>query len=171
MTPQPPATRRRGLRGRSRGSVVVAVVLGASLAGCGGHAQRSAVPLYPVAGKVTLDGAPLAGAVVEFLPEGETRGQGASGPTGADGSYTLSTPFGEPGVTSGRYRVTIRKLVNASPPDPSDPAPPPIESAGRDALPPTYSDPGRSTLSAVVAPGDNPHVDLALKSARRARAR
>jgi len=42
-----------------------------------------------VQGRVTIDGKPLAGKTVKFVPEPGTPGQGAGATTNAEGEYTL----------------------------------------------------------------------------------
>ena len=71
------------------------------LAGCGGG-------LVPVAGTVTLDGEPVAGAKVTFIPAGP--GIPATGTTDATGRYELRIGSGRTGVPRGRYGVTVSKL-------------------------------------------------------------
>ena len=71
------------------------------LAGCGGG-------LAPVSGTVTLDGEPVAGAKVTFLPAGP--GIPATGTTDATGRYQLRIGSGRTGVPRGRYGVTVSKL-------------------------------------------------------------
>ena len=71
------------------------------LAGCGGG-------LAPVSGTVTLDGEPVAGAKVTFLPAGP--GIPATGTTDATGRYELRIGSGRTGVPRGRYGVTVSKL-------------------------------------------------------------
>src|SRR4051794_2865052 len=85
---------------------MAALLLG--IAGCS-QTPRSEVPLVPASGKVTLDGKPLPEADIEFIPEGDTRGQGGSARTNADGGYLAATPFGEAGLSSGIYKVVISK--------------------------------------------------------------
>lgn len=111
--------------------------------GCG-----TATRLVPVTGKVELDGNPLAGAVIAFIPTGDTLGTGASGRTEADGRYQLQTRQGK-GVMPGTYKVTISRWLR---PDGSDPLPdvPPIESDAREILPPRYSNAEETVLTAVV---------------------
>lgn len=55
------------------------------IAGCG----KSGLELYPVHGRITLDGKPLADAGVMFLPGGN--GPGAGGTTNCDGVFELVT--------------------------------------------------------------------------------
>lgn len=76
------------------------------LSGCGSPGKGK---LYPVQGKVTLDGAPLAGGQIAFHPDGEKGNKSRSVPTGAigsDGTYKLSTD-GKPGAPPGPYKVTV----------------------------------------------------------------
>ncbi|MEZ6138570.1 MAG: carboxypeptidase-like regulatory domain-containing protein [Pirellulaceae bacterium] len=74
------------------------------LAGCG-DALPSPVP---VSGKVTLGGQPVEGATVTFLSS--TGGRSASGKTGADGSFQLTTINTNDGARPGDYAVTIAKI-------------------------------------------------------------
>jgi hemoglobin len=62
-----------------------------------------------VSGVVTLDGKPLADAVVRFVPEAATADD-YSGSTNADGKYVLS------GVKPGKYAVSISKRKNKEDP-------------------------------------------------------
>ena len=74
------------MRHRYAGFSLLLVV--ASLAiGC----NRGPAPpkLVPVHGTVTLDGKPLPGAAVTFVPVGNTQGTGASGYTDQDGKYEV----------------------------------------------------------------------------------
>ena len=65
------------------------VVVLASLAGCGGGGPK----YVKVSGTVTLDGKPLADAVVQFAPKGskdnQNPGKSSSGYTDANGHYVL----------------------------------------------------------------------------------
>ena len=70
------------------------------LAGCGGP------KLLPVSGVVTLDGQPVAGAGVMFLPA--DKGPATGGTTDATGKFELSTT-NRRGIAPGRYRVTVTK--------------------------------------------------------------
>ncbi len=76
--------------------------------GCGGES----FPLVPVAGRVTLDGQPLAGAHVAFEPvsatESREAGPGSYATTDVQGRYELVSLDGEPGAVVGQHRVSIR---------------------------------------------------------------
>ena len=71
----------------------------------------------PVSGTVTLDGKPLSGVMVSFIPTGSTRGTGAGGYTDKAGKYELTATHGGKGTPVGEYRVLAAKLVM---PDGSD---------------------------------------------------
>src|SRR5438552_837698 len=87
---------------RIRGPLGVAI-LAALLAGCG----RGPVP---VEGIVTLDGQPVQGATVLFLPQG---GQmlPAQAMTSGDGSFRLAMS-GHYGAMRGEYKVLVTKVIN-----------------------------------------------------------
>jgi hypothetical protein len=70
-----------------------------SSAGCGNRSVSK------VEGVVTLDGAPLSGATVSFMPVGE--GRPASGLTDRDGNFRLSTFRTDDGALAGDYRVIV----------------------------------------------------------------
>jgi len=71
------------------------------LAGCGSG-------LVQVEGTVSLDGAPLDGAKVSFIPAGD--GIPASGTTDAAGAFRLAVGSGQPGARPGRYQVAVTKV-------------------------------------------------------------
>ena len=106
----------------------------------------------PVAGKVTLDGKPLANARINFQPVGEklNTGIGSFGKADANGEYTLSLIDGSsPGAIVGKHRVAISaydegKAVN--PEDDRKKGPP-------DRVPLRYN--VQTELSFDVKPGNN----------------
>lgn len=87
------------------------LLLGSTLAGCGGGGDKMQVA--PVAGRITLDGVPLAKAEVLFLPIGSKAQQGVVAPskgvTNEDGRYTLTLELnGATGALVGKHRVEVR---------------------------------------------------------------
>ncbi|MEK6260406.1 MAG: hypothetical protein AABP62_17440 [Planctomycetota bacterium] len=56
-----------------------------------------------VTGKVTVEGKPLSGCTIVFVPVGA--GSSASGLIGSDGSYKLATDGGREGAMAGKYKV------------------------------------------------------------------
>jgi hypothetical protein len=103
-----------------------------------------------VSGKVTLDGAPLADARVNFQPIGDARntGIGSFGKTDADGQYTLTLIDEKAqGAIVGKHRVMIRAITSTPDPARDDERPSP------DRVPPEYN--LKSTLTFDVQPGAN----------------
>lgn len=95
--------------------VLTAAVLMVAAVGCNG----SKFKMVPVSGTVTLDGEPLANAVVSFQPaatDGDNSGPGSSGRTDADGKFTLATQTKErdPGAIVGSHTVRISKPRGAT---------------------------------------------------------
>jgi hypothetical protein len=67
-----------------------------------------------VTGKVMVDGAPMEGITISFVPVGGT-GTAAFGMTDADGNYKLTTggaPFGT-GAIPGEYSATFSKVASS----------------------------------------------------------
>jgi hypothetical protein len=128
--------------------------------GCGGNGNPSHVR---VSGTITLNGAPLAGAQVTFIPINDTQGIGAEARTEADGRYQLIDRRGKPGTEPGAYKVTISKrLMPDGSEVPVDDKTPPIRSPARESLPPYYSDASRTRLQ-VVVPEQGGTIDFPLK--------
>ncbi|HID78716.1 MAG TPA: hypothetical protein EYP56_22325 [Planctomycetaceae bacterium] len=75
------------------------------LAGCG-----SRYDLGRVQGRVTIDGQPAEGLVVQFQPTAK-RGSSSAAITDADGWYQLMYTFNTPGAELGEHIVTIRSAA------------------------------------------------------------
>jgi hypothetical protein len=145
---------------------VVWVVIGL-VGGCGGPAS------VPAGGTVTLDGQPVAGAAVMFLPESEG-GLPAGAETDAAGHFSAAVP-NEAGVRPGRYKVTVSKIEPAGGPPktrktagdevvPADPraAMAGAKSPGKHLLPAGYADARTTPLRAEVPPGGTTALKLEL---------
>jgi hypothetical protein len=91
----------RVLSSLALGTLIVAIA-----AGCGSSAGKP----VSVEGLVTLDGEPVDGATVLFSPE-DGKGPPASGMTGTDGVFHLTTFNTGDGAMPGKYNVTITKLA------------------------------------------------------------
>jgi hypothetical protein len=121
--------------------------------------------LYPVRGRVTLEGKPLARAVVAFLPTFSV-GTHCVGETKADGTYELSH-LGQPGAGRGEYRVVVSYIVGPNG-QVADLASRSLDyipyelNNGKELLPPHYSNFSRSELRATVTP-DCPPINFELK--------
>lgn len=128
---------------------LVAAGLLLTLLGCGARGIN-------VSGIVTQDGKPLPGAVVTFIPVGDTQGLGGSGITGADGKFVLQAGRAETGIAPGEYKVTVSRFLR------KDGTPPPAdvplsESDARETLPAKYSDRKATTLKAAVGKEASSH--------------
>lgn len=136
--------------------------------GCGGS-DRSDVPLYPAQGKVTLGGKPLQDADLQFVPTGQTPGQGGYGKTNADGAYEIKTRYGETGLPAGDYKVVVSRAKGKGSVNPVDPDKPLPGTIDDEELSPTYTDPMATVLKATVASGGEPAHNFDLKPGKRKR--
>ena len=102
-------------------------------------------PLGLVSGTVTLDGVPLANAIVRFTPAGP--GRTSEGISDNDGHYRLLYLRAIPGANIDQHTVRITTASE--------------ENGGRELLPPRYH--SRTELEARVVSGSN-DLDFALRS-------
>jgi len=141
-------------------SIALSVLL--CTAGCGSNRPK----LVPVKGTVTVDGKPIEGALVTFLPQ--FAGQPAIGTTIADGTFTLTThPHGQ-GAMPGKHIITVSKVEVTGFLADKDGLSGGVAPEGvqqRWIVPKPYSDQKTSKLSAEVTGGMDP-VTLALDSKR-----
>lgn len=101
----------------------VCIVIAAVAVVCAGGCGRRGPPVQMVKGRVLLDGEPLGGASVGFLPAAPGSGVHAFAVTQADGTFQLTTlPRGVrgAGTTSAEYQVVVSKIVRV---DPNGPPP------------------------------------------------
>jgi hypothetical protein len=113
--------------------------------------QSAGVGLVAVGCTVKLNGAPIEGAVVTFIPEDCMLGRvkGGSGTTDADGSAEILGEGGTPGLAYGLYKVTVA----------------PRPEGTSDEIPARYRTP--SELGREVYPdarGGFPSIEINLKS-------
>ncbi|NQV23785.1 MAG: carboxypeptidase regulatory-like domain-containing protein [Rhodopirellula sp.] len=133
-----------------------------SIAGCGG--SETTVKLVLVKGLVNYNGKPLENAVVTFVPE---NGPVASGTTGADGRFLLTTG-GRPGAAPGSHNVSVlapNESADASTPKemtPEDmakiagtPEMTKIVEASKSRIPEKYSRSKDSGLTATVSENES----------------
>lgn len=135
------------------GWLLMAFLLGfIGLVGCG-----SAGPdVQMISGVVTLDGRPVNGATVIFVPEAD--GLMAAGRTNAEGLFVLNASVGKKfgrGTTEGDYIVTLSKLTNVKI-DPITGEPTDIQLAEpQELIPRIYTTAADSPLRATVIKGLN----------------
>ena len=137
-----------------------------ALAGCpGGGAGRDQPDLVPVGGTVTLDGEPLSGAIVTFLPVGTTPGWGCTGLTDASGRYEIMADAEHKGAPVGDFKVAITKWVMEDGSDfQSAEGLSPMEAGALELLPPKYSDEAETELKATVPAGGSDSISFELTS-------
>lgn len=130
----------------------------AATIGCGG--DPNVPPLGTVHGKVTLNGQPVDGATVEFIPEG---GRPSIGVADANGEYSLLFKADVPGAVIGKHAVRITSQRSRS----GGEGDAPLVEARAETIPAKYND--QTTLSVEVTSGDNTH-DFSLEGKRSGKA-
>lgn len=139
------------------------VLFGVMMAGCGQSESVKVPELYPVTGKVTLDGEPLVGAVLSFLPKGDTAGQVVTATTADGGNFSAMYSNGKPGCPTGEFQVYISKLVM---PD-GNPIPEGKTAAdvqAVDKVPAKYRSPQNPGSSVMVPVGGKSDLNFELQS-------
>ncbi|NOX54499.1 MAG: DUF4198 domain-containing protein [Planctomycetes bacterium] len=147
-------------------SGVVALVL----VGCSGE-QRPTVETEYVEGIVTLDGKPVAGATVTFVPVNKGQGMSATGRTDEQGKYTLTAVggpggvAGEPGAGTvpGEYYVGVVKTESSGEEiqeeqdgqEVEESGPKPEEPTIKHIVPQKYNNPRESGIKVTVKKGKN----------------
>jgi hypothetical protein len=132
--------------------------VGLAALGCGDETSGPAI--YPISGKVLVDGRPAVKARVSF--------HALTGPAGEslqpiaiveeDGSFRPSTRFSHDGAPAGNYAVTViwpKVTLDHG-----------EEVTGPDLLRGKYSDPARSGLRATIKEGENSLPPIELKTSR-----
>jgi len=143
---------------------LVALLLGSVALGCGG-AKKDAPKTVPVSGTVTVDGQPIGGATVTFLPTSTDR-HGATGTTDATGRYTLFVGDNR-GAMPGNYKVTIQYFVKkdgtpfiVTPETDMET----VQGEIKPALPAKYSDPEKTELTTTVPDKGTDKADFKLET-------
>lgn len=136
-------------------SLILAACLITFATGCGGSGNTP--PLGKVSGTVTLNGEPLDGATIEFLP---SNGRPSIGMTDADGHYDLLFRAGTPGALIGTHTVRITSQRSRSGGEGGEP----LVEARPETVPQDYND--QTTLSVEVTKGSNTH-DFDLQGKRK----
>jgi hypothetical protein len=129
-------------------SIVFALVLLGWGCGAGGKFAK-------VSGRVTLDGAPLAGAIVIFQPLNPDPTHplpGSHGLTDADGNYTLQVDLqATSGAAVGTHRVAISKTQARAGSGEGQP---------RDSIPARYNSASELTCEVPAGGTDRAHFEL-----------
>ena len=126
--------------------------------GCGGKGYTLN---ESVEGTVKLDGTPLAGVGVQFIPEGAERLPTSNDITDDQGHYKLTSADGKPGAVIGKHRVVIHAGRGGTRRDDPQASPPPEgEPAGRGGkknppIPAKYTLPNKTDLEVEVTPDEH----------------
>jgi hypothetical protein len=90
-------------------TTALAAALAAFASGCGDDGPK----LVPVSGVVTLNGKPLEGATISFVPDSSNK-EGLPGEdiTGPQGNYKAMTR-GRSGLVPGKYKAVVTKVPSA----------------------------------------------------------
>ena len=131
--------------------LITSVTLCLTLSGCGG-AENDQPDLGLVKGIVSLDGKPLTGASISFLPDA---GRTASARTDANGYYELTYIRDTPGCKLGHNKVIITTLMENAEDDSAlegDDANTKVKPV-KETLPAKYNT--KTELEAIVKPGEN----------------
>jgi hypothetical protein len=103
-----------GRRGRRAAVALVGLLTVTFATSCGGKSVpeiKGKLPLFPVKGKVMMDGQPMSGAIVILnpvfdFPAGAAQ-QRPRAKAEADGTFQLSTYANQDGAPAGKYYVTV----------------------------------------------------------------
>lgn len=92
------------------GRFLAALVTVTTIVGCGGDGLSR----VEIEGVVKAENGPVANAMVQFLPEEGTQGEGAIGQADAEGKFTVvSSRRRDRGIPPGRYRVRVLQMIDA----------------------------------------------------------
>jgi hypothetical protein len=95
-------------------ALALAMAAGLAFPGCGGDWKADTAP---ASGRVTINGKPAAGLIVELHPTGppvDARNSRSWGKVQEDGSFTLSAYEDRDGVPPGEYAITLTWPVDSS---------------------------------------------------------
>lgn len=139
----------------SLAGILIVAVLFASLIGCG---KDPGATLFPTTGAVTLDGQPVVGASVEFIPKGNSENgpaRGAVGSTDEEGKYVMVYRQSR-GCEVGDYTVSIKKSSYREPTgDETEEEIQAMENDNAASLPGVYGGTNSKLEATVSADGEN----------------
>lgn len=127
-------------------------------AGCGGS---DAPDLVPVSGKVLLDGEPVSGAFVKFVPNS---GPASGGETDENGKFTLVAPGNRTGAVVDTHTVTVGCPFDPAQGSSADGSTQAAASSSGCSVPPIYSDVLTSDVTADVPDGGKADLVIELTS-------
>ncbi|HVX64938.1 MAG TPA: hypothetical protein VHC19_30250 [Pirellulales bacterium] len=133
--------------------------------GCG---QSDRVAVYPVHGRLTFEGKPMAGGgSIALIATGGQQGKTAGAEIKPDGAFTLTTYEEGDGSMPGEFRVVVTQVVVKEPDASEDGqavASGPISVVAEDErIPAIYSDRQNSPLTARIEANSDNELNLELK--------
>lgn len=154
------------------GTLLAAATIG--LSGCGSSESTTSVQVAPVAGYVTWQGKPVAGADVTFFNADVQKS--SFGRTDDKGFYQLTTVQPRDGATIGKHTVTVSKVdvpvedtpvasIDSDdyvPPGVAPPKMPKKTTPPKALIPEKFASQSTTTLTATVEAGKNNEIDLKL---------
>lgn len=129
--------------------VMLSAALCALVVGCG-PGGPGVPPLVKVSGTITMDGKPLADAMVNFTPD---TGRPSAGKTDAQGKYSLMYNEKTEGAVVGKHKVQIVKIPSGAPTK---------ENNAQMLIPIRYN--FQTQLEADIKSGENKDVNFELTS-------
>jgi hypothetical protein len=139
----------------------VAAAFLAAAVGCGGDPT-----VYPVRGKVTWEGKPMAGGgSISFVPLTSMKGKAAGGFIAEDGTYTLTTHREGDGSMAGEFRVVVTQQTEKEPQRTEDgkAAAKGTSLPAADRIPPIFSDTYQSPVKVKVEAKSLNEINIDLK--------
>jgi hypothetical protein len=134
-------------------ALFVATVLAS---GCG---KPGTVPTAQATGVVKLNGQPLKGVIVGFVPEHGRPGQGT---TDASGRFAISTFTSQDGAVAGKHKVVVAEPPKAAPGSKVEEEAAAAKGGGS-RVPAEYSDAAKTPLEATVAMNAKNEFEFDLK--------
>jgi hypothetical protein len=124
-------------------------------------------PELPVSGIVTLDGKPVANAVVRFIPDQDTDPSSTGfGQTGLDGKFVITGGASKKGLVAGRYKVTVNKAPQIDLKSEDGEGAIVDGPQTKDEFPAIYSNP-QQTILAFSVTGDGKPIEIQLDSKKK----
>jgi hypothetical protein len=152
------------------GLFVAGLILVLSVAGCGGGNTVTVEGLVPVGGTLLVDGKPLDGVVLTFVPEISENNRGGAGETDASGAFTVThLNAQEPGLPPGKYRIYYSRMRlpdGSAAPELKEGEQPDPDNIQVETLPThlTTSDPQYPAEMVEIPEGGNTNLELSIST-------
>lgn len=139
-------------------TIFSALLLVATIAGCGSSTDPNQLPVFPVKGQIAFRGKTPSGALVVLHPKNSASGIEVrpSGHVRDDGTFSVTSYKADDGAPSGEYAITVQwqKTIKNKNGD---------LARGPNEIPKKYSLPNTSPLAVKIAEGENKLPPIVLK--------